>query len=190
MQNILTAPRSLRVTLEQRSMLRAFVLTTRETLRVPPLTADADDYLSRIRGYRQRLLDIYDNDDSYTEGDDLATTFDSCGVVLLSSALAGRKDHETIANITRLSRPFITLVLKIMDEIDFFQSETYQDLIAAIENMSGDDRAIVNAVHAALEEFWDTSWDPIVATALELLRDGQIVALGKQWWIDTESNCA
>ena len=190
MQNILTAPRSLRVTLEQRSMMSAFALTTRETLRVPPQTEDPDKYLARIRDYRLQLLAIYDHADSFAQDDDMGTTFASCGVVLLSLALAGRRDPQTIGNITQLPRPFISLIVKIMDEINFVESRIYQDLIAVLQERSSNNLAIVDILHAALEDFWNTSWDPIVGTALELLRDRHIVALGQQWWHDPESNCA
>ncbi len=100
-------------------------------------------------------------------------TFMSCGIVILSTVLAGSRDAQFLARLTTFPEPFVRLVVGMMDQFDLWWSECLFDLKATIQQPSLDLTDVDASLHSVTEEFWNAWRSPGLGAALETLRAGQ-----------------
>jgi hypothetical protein len=108
----------------------------------------------------------------WDEEDPEATTFDSCGVVILAALLSGSKEAGTLALITSLPEAFVMLVIGILERLDLWWSERLFDLEQTLLQHAMDYADVNSALHGVKEEFWNACWTPRIGEALEEFRAG------------------
>jgi hypothetical protein len=121
----------------------------------------------------------------YVVGDNLATTYASCGVVFLVAVLLGTKDVTTIAGVTTLTTEFVELVLDLADENDFFWCPALYDLRSELLEHTTDFELVEDRLHCIKELFWDFVWSVKTENILEAARAGRHFQ-GIDWWVDEE----
>ena len=132
------------------------------------------------------LLDqFYNAADSYVEGDDPATTFSSCGAVLLASVVAGTRCAATLSRITGLPCDFITAVLLVMEADGHWSSLQFTDLILAVHHHLYNFEKLETVLNEFMAEYW-AKMEAYWCDVLEILRGGHLFGGKVQWWLDEE----
>ncbi|MBW4046303.1 MAG: hypothetical protein HIU87_15105 [Acidobacteria bacterium] len=131
------------------------------------------------------LEEFYGVAEAYVEGDDPATTFSSCGVVLLAAILAETSSVDILTKITGFPACFVEGVLRVMEIGGYHLSLQFADLITAACLHSDDFKTLENTLNDVIENYW-ARMDPIWCEAFETLRGGYLFGGRPQWWIDVE----
>lgn len=131
------------------------------------------------------LEEFYGVAEAYIEGDDPATTFSSCGGVLLAAILAETSSVDVLTKITGFPAGFVEAVLRVMEAGGYHLSLQFADLIMAARLHSDDFKTLENTINDVMENYW-ARMDPVWCDAFEILRDGYLFGGRRQWWIDVE----
>ena len=115
-------------------------------------------------------------------GDDLGTTRQACGAVVLAALLTQTQSPTQLAATTNLPSAFCAVVMAGLDP--WWRSESFQDLCRTIGNDPEDFEDIDHSLNTFLEDFWVRSTLPGMTEMLPVLR-GRSLAFGRvQVWID------
>ena len=82
----------------------------------PHYTADLLDGVPLVPSWDRWLAEYCDAFPPFVDRDAEATTFCSCGVVLLTAVLASTKNADLIAHVTTFPRAFVQKVIDLADE--------------------------------------------------------------------------
>ena len=128
---------------------------------------------------------FYGEADAYVVKDDPATTFSSCGVILLAAVLAETSSVAVLRKITGFPADFIKVVLHILESSGYHLSLQFADLISAAHLHKDDFKKVEDAVNNMMEYYW-SRMNSVWCDALIVLRGGYLFGGRLQWWIDTE----
>jgi hypothetical protein len=122
---------------------------------------------------------------AYVEGDDLATTFTSCGAVLLAAVLIETRSPEIVANVTGFPVSFVERVLWGMEAGKHCFSLQFADLITVVHLHREDFKKMEDTLNALMETYWVKA-EAQLCDALVILRGGHLFGGERQWWADDE----
>ncbi len=131
------------------------------------------------------LEEFYGAAETYVVEDDPATTFYSCGSILLAAVLAETRSVDILTEITGFPASFVEVVLHVLETGGYHLSLQFADLILAAHLHSDDFKKLEATVNDLMESYW-SRMDAVWCDALELLRGGYLFGGQPQWWIDTE----
>jgi hypothetical protein len=132
---------------------------------------------------RSFLDEFYTVAEAYVEGDDLATTFASCGAVLLAAVLVETRSAEILASVTGFPVSFIERVLWGMEAGKHCFSLQFADFITAVHLHREDFKKMEGTLDALMEAYWakaEAQWCDV----LVVLRGDHLFGGERQWWID------
>jgi len=120
------------------------------------------------------------------EGDDLGTTFESVGTVLLAAALLDTESTSLVALLTGLPNTFVDLIFNQITEQHFRSSAEWCDLVRTILTSPDDLHEMRDALEVALESFWKMAEKVHTDYNFTAARAGRIFGGGFQHWVDDE----
>jgi hypothetical protein len=118
------------------------------------------------------------------EGDDLGTTYESVGSVLLAAVLTGTRSACELAVLTSLPFHFVRVVMTQMEGHGLWPSEGVVDLKRTLRERREDPKEIESALRCVVDEFWNAFWQPGATDALTTLRERRLFGGKMQTWID------
>jgi hypothetical protein len=148
-------------------------------------TASTRSMKMDVQAVRSFLDQFYTAVDAYIEGDDPATTFTSCGAVLLASALSSTNSVDILATITGFPVSFTEAVFLVMEIGGHDFSLQFADLIAVVYHHPGDFKKLEDTLNSLMDDYWakmEAHWCDV----LETLRGGYLFGGKRQWWLDEE----
>jgi hypothetical protein len=148
-------------------------------------TASTRSIKMDVQAVKSFLDQFYTAVDPYIEGDDPATTFASCGAVLLASVLANTNSVDILARITGFPVSFTEAVFLVIEAGGHDFSLQFADLIAVVNLYPGDFKKLEDTVNSLMEDYWaktEAYWCDI----LEVLRGGYLFGGKRQWWLDED----
>src|ERR1700757_993821 len=122
-------------------------------------------------GVKPFLEEFYGVATAYVEGDDPATTFSSCGAVLLAAVLTETHSVDVLTKITGFPPAFVEVVLRVMETGGYHLSLQFADLITAASLHSDDFKTLETALNDMMESYW-ARMDAVWCDAFEALRGG------------------
>ena len=115
-------------------------------------------------------------------GDDLGTTLQACGAVVLAALLTQTQSPTQLAESTNLPVAFCAVVMAGLDP--WWRSESFRDLCRTIGNDPEDLEDIEGSLDVFLEDFWVRSRLPGMTEMLPVLRGRSLLFGRVQTWID------
>jgi hypothetical protein len=131
-------------------------------LTTSPLLPDFEGWLRNFCSFHPQWVDE----------DQEATTFGSCGVVILAALLSGSREAETLVMITGLSEAFVLVILALVEHLDLWWSKRILDLEQTLLHHAMNYAVVDSAFHGIKEEFWN-ALEPGIGNVLTPLRAGQ-----------------
>jgi hypothetical protein len=116
-----------------------------------------------------------------------ATTWASCGCVLLAAAVTTARSAISLADFTGFAQEFTELVLEIMQLLELSSDSSFGRLRVLVGDIAADSADIKPALESALETFLNKSI-PLVHE-LERARNYRVLGGGRQNWVDDGELC-
>jgi hypothetical protein len=134
-------------------------------------------------------LDIYSyswRPELVEEGDTEATTYVSCGIVILAAVSTGSRDVQFLTGLTSFPDRFVLQVLRLMDRLELWSSVLAFDLERTIRQDATDFAGIDASLLSLTEEFYNAWWSPDLGAALHTFRAGRQYGGLQDRWIDDD----
>lgn len=130
---------------------------------------------------------FYSRDNSeFIDGDDLGTTLQMCGAVVLSALRARTISPERLSEMTGLPVAFCAVTMANLDASDLWNQENFFGLCNIIREHPDDAVEIEATLNCFLEDFWVRSSLPGICEILPALRGRSLLFGKQQTWIDEE----
>jgi hypothetical protein len=133
------------------------------------------------------LNNYYSEHSPVCEGDDLGTTYESVGSVLLAAVLAGTRSACDLAVITSLPFQFVWVVTAQMEAHGLWQSENLTALERILRERHENSDEVESSLRCILDEFWNAFWEPGATDALTTLRERRLFGGRMQTWTDEDA---
>jgi hypothetical protein len=133
------------------------------------------------------LNNYYSEHPPVCEGDDLGTTYDSVGSVLLLAVLTGTRSACDLAVITALPFHFVRVVMTQMEVHGLWPSEGIADLERTLRDRRENLKEVESSLRCILDEFWNAFWEPGATDALTTLRERRLFGGRMQSWTDEDA---
>ncbi len=146
-------------------------------------TADSFDSVPIVPSWDRWLTTYCDAFPLFVERDAEATTYCSCGVILLAALLADTRNAELIAHATTFPRAYVQATLDVADELLFWRFDSVLELrhrLLRAEPLSRIDAGM----DSLKENFWMAI--PYDTEVLEYLRNGRQFGGRTDDWPETE----
>lgn len=133
------------------------------------------------------LNDYYAAHPPVCEGDDLGTTYDSVGSVLMAAVLTGTRSACELAVLTSLPYHFVRVVMAQMEAHGLWKSENLTDFERILRERHENSDEVDSSLRCILDEFWDAFSQPGATDALTTLRERRLFGGRMQTWTDEDA---
>jgi hypothetical protein len=133
------------------------------------------------------LNNYYSERPPVCEGDDLGTTYESVGSVLLAAVLTGTRSTCELVVLTSLPFNLVRVVMTKMEVHDLWQSEGIADLERTLCEQRENVSEVDSLLRCILDEFWNAFWEPGATDALTTLRERRLFGGKMQTWTDEDA---
>jgi hypothetical protein len=133
------------------------------------------------------LNHYYSERPAVCEGDDLSTTYESVGSVLLAAVLTGTRSACELAVLTSLPFHFVRVVMTQMEVHGLWPSEGVVDLEWTLRERRENFTEVESSLRHILDEFWNAFWEPGATDALTTLRERRLFGGSMQTWTDEDA---
>jgi hypothetical protein len=133
------------------------------------------------------LSNYYSEHPPVCEGDDLGTTYESVGSVLLAAVLTGTRSACELAVLTSLPFHFVRVVMAQMKVHGLWPSENIADLERILRERRDNLKEVEESLRCILDEFWDVFWQVGATDALTTLRERRLFGGMMQTWTDEDA---
>ena len=133
------------------------------------------------------LNNYYSEHSPVCEGDDLGTTYESVGSVLLAAVLTGTRSACDLAVITSLPFQFARVTMVQMEAHGLWQSGGIVDLEGILRERRENLKEVESSLRFVLDEFWNAFWEPGATDALTTLRERRLFGGKMQTWTDEDA---
>jgi hypothetical protein len=130
---------------------------------------------------------LYQQDLACVREDNQATTWASCGCVLLAAAVTTARSAISLSDFTGFPEEFTELVLEIMQLLELSSDTSFSRLKELVRDMAADSADIKLALDSVLDTFLKKSI-PLVHE-LERARNYRVLGGGRQDWVDDGELC-
>jgi hypothetical protein len=130
------------------------------------------------------MEDLLSIDPLFIASDDLATTFISAGLVLLTASLLNTRTAERLASSTGLPLKFVKRVIQDMNKADLWNCEQLFDLRSTLLNDGDNPSEVRDSLLCLMEAYWNTRWSEERVRELQRLRRGRLFGGSMQNWIE------
>lgn len=135
----------------------------------------------------QEWLAVFSEDQPQFEPcDAFATTYASCGVVVLTAIVGGTKDADRITLATTLPVAFVAQVLDMADRQDIWGLDSIFSLHQQLSHEVIDSAVIESTLHWVKENLWGLCWTPAVHVILNEHRAGRQFGGKTDDWTEAE----
>ncbi len=136
-----------------------------------------------IASRKEWLATFHNTFPPYVFEDDAATTFASCGAILLTSLLFNTEDPRVLADLITLPLDFVYLVCEKAAQTKFCGLSAWCTWPEYFHKHPGL-REIEDSLMNVKEGYGDFVWSRQLVLVLERLRDGMLVGGQHQRWVD------
>jgi len=133
------------------------------------------------------LKQFYAREDvEYIKGDDLGTTLQLCGAVVLAAVLEGTTAPERLSAITGLPVAFCAVTIANLDYCHFWGRHNFVGLCKTLNDDPDNYKEIDEALGVVLEDYWVRSKLPGIHQILPAMRGRSLLFGRQQDWIGDE----
>jgi hypothetical protein len=133
------------------------------------------------------MNNYYSEHPSVCEGDDLGTTYECVGAVLMAAILTGTRSACDLAVLTSLPFQFVRVTIAQMEAHSLWQSEGIADLEGTLRERRENFKEVESSLRRILDEFWNAFWRPGATDALTTLRERRLFGGKMQTWTDEDA---